>query len=172
MIFEFTFVVEADLDDEAFEDRFFEAGCDDATFLVMRGNGHLCFDREATSYKEAVLSAYRQIIGTNTEIVRFEPDFLVSQAEIAERARLTKQAVGHFIRGERRAGFPAPAARINSSSPLWDWVEVSEWLVKQGKLPAEALQDARLSRIINVGSQVNHVLGRGRVDIAEMLDAA
>ncbi|OAN68235.1 hypothetical protein A8B82_23160 [Sulfitobacter sp. EhC04] len=171
-VFDFTFVVEADLDDEAFEDRFFEAGCDDATYMVMRGNGHLCFDREAETYKEAVLSAYEQIVSTGTSIVRFEPDFLVSAAEIASRSDMTKQAIGLFIKGARRDGFPAPTARVNSASPLWDWVQVSRWMVDHGKLDFHVYCDALLSRVINVGSQFNNLAGESRVNIHELLEAA
>lgn len=170
-VYDFTFVVDADPEDEAFEDRFIEAGCDDATFVVMRGNALLSFDREAETYKDAVLSAYEQIIATGTEIIRFEPDFLVSAAEIAARSNITKQAVGMFIKGERRDGFPAPTARVNSASPLWDWVEVSGWMVDQGKLDPCVHSDAVVSRIINVGSQVNHT-GVASIDIRGLLEAA
>jgi hypothetical protein len=170
-VFDFTFVVEADLDDEAFEDRFFEAGCDDATYMIMRGNGHLCFDREAETYKEAVLSAYEEIVSTGTPIVRFEPDFLVSAAEIATRSKMTKQAIGLFSKGERRDGFPAPTARVNSASPLWDWVQVSRWMYDHDKVGYEVYCDALISRVINVGSQFNNLAGQNKVNLREMLDA-
>lgn len=171
-IYDFTFVVDADPTDDAFEDRFIEAGCDDATFILMRGSALLSFDREAVSYKDAVLSAYQQIRSTGSQIIRFEPDFLVSQVEIAARSGLTKQAIGMFIKGERRAGFPTPNARIESASPLWDWVEVSNWLLKQGKVTTQVYCDALISRIINVGSQVNHLKGDDAFDIEGMLKAA
>ncbi|MFG6535799.1 hypothetical protein [Sulfitobacter sp. CS16] len=170
-VYDFTFVVDADPDDEAFEDRFIEAGCDDATFVLMRGNGHLCFDREAETYKDAVLSAYEQITSTGASIVRFEPDFLVSAAEIAARSSMTKQAIGMFSKGERRDGFPAPTARVNSASPLWDWVQVSRWMVDHGKLDTQVYHDALISRVINVGSQFNRLTGGSGVNIREMLDA-
>jgi|ETNmetMinimDraft_28_1059901.scaffolds.fasta_scaffold12420_6 hypothetical protein len=171
-VYDFTFVVDADPDDEAFEDRFIEAGCDDATFVLMRGNALLSFDREGDSYKEAVLSAYEQILQAGAGIVRFEPDFLVSAAEIAARTNMTKQAIGMFIKGERRDGFPAPNTRVNSASPLWDWVEVSRWMVDHGKLNADVYRDALVSRIINVGTQVNNLTGERSVNIREMLAAA
>ena len=171
-VYDFTFVVDADPADETFEDRFIEAGCDDATFILMRGNVLLSFDREGNSYREAVLSAYEQILQTGAGIVRFEPDFLVSAAEIASRSHLTKQAVGLFIKGERRDGFPAPSARVNSASPLWDWVNVSRWMVDHGKLDIDVYCNALVSRIINVGSQVNNLTGERSINIREMLEAA
>ncbi|MEZ5720978.1 MAG: hypothetical protein R3D59_04470 [Paracoccaceae bacterium] len=59
--YDFTFIVDADPHAEDFEDRFIEAGCDDATFILVRGAAALSFDRDAASYKEAVLSAFRDI---------------------------------------------------------------------------------------------------------------
>lgn len=171
-VYDFTFVVDADLDDEAFEDRFFEAGCDDATYMVMRGNGHLCFDREAESYKLAVLSAYEQIQSTGSKIIRFEPDFLVSATEIASRSKMTKQAIGLFSKGERGESFPAPKARLDSSSPLWDWVEVSGWMVTRGKIDAQVYCDAVISRIINLGLQVSNLPDMPEVDVRKMLVSA
>ena len=59
--YDFTFVVDADPHADDFEDRFIEAGCNDATFILMRGSAAISFDREAVSYKDAVLSALKQI---------------------------------------------------------------------------------------------------------------
>lgn len=157
MNYDFTFVVDADPHAEDFEDRFIEAGCDDATFLLMRGAAAVSFDREADSYKDAVFSAYRQITAAGARILRFEPDFLVSLTDIAERSGLTKAAVSLYIKGERRDGFPAPYARVQSSSPLWDWVAVSKWLVEHKGLPESAYREAVISRIINAGAQINQV---------------
>ncbi|WP_112310362.1 hypothetical protein [Pseudogemmobacter bohemicus] len=172
MIYDFAFVVDADPHDESFEDRFIEAGCDDATFFLLRGTATISFDREASSYKEAVFSAYQQIIATGSQILRFEPDFLVSATDIAERSGLTKAAVSLYIKGERKEGFPAPNARFHSSTPLWDWVKVSKWLVEHKHLPMEAYREALISRIINAGAQINQVDPDCQFDIAGALEAA
>ena len=170
-LFDFTFVVDADPMTDDFEDRFIEAGCDDATFLLMRGAAALSFDREAPTYKEAVLSAYRQIKRAGSDIIRFEPDFLVSAIEIAERAGTTKQNITHYIKGERRAGFPLPHARLASKSPLWDWVDVSRWLVDQSIVDEEVHREASISRIINACAQMNDVIPDARIDIEAALTA-
>lgn len=172
MNFDFTFVVDADPHSEDFEDRFIAAGCDDATFVLLRGAAAISFDREAQGYKEAVFSAYKQILSTGSSVLRFEPDFLVSASEIAERSGLSRAAVSLFIKGERRDGFPAPYARINSSSPLWDWVPVSEWLVKNKGLPEEAHREAVISRIINAGAQIKKIYPDSELDIESALQAA
>ncbi len=172
MVYDFTFVVNADPHAENFEDRFIEAGCDDATFVLLRGAAAICFDRDATSYKEAVFSAYKQIISTGVEVLRFEPDFLVSASEIAERSGLSRAAVSLFIKGERRDGFPLPHARINSGNPLWDWVSVSGWLVEHKSLPTEKYREALISRIINAGAQINQINPDRAFDIEAALEAA
>ena len=136
--------------DDDFADRFFEAGCDDATLMLVRGVVAVCFAREADNYAHAVVSAYANILATGAEIERFEPDFLVSQSEIASRANLTRSAVNHYVSGERGDGnFPVPTARITSSSPLWDWVDVSGWLHKHKLLEADEVINARISRTMN-----------------------
>ncbi len=153
--YEFTFVVSG-VDPHAsdFEDRFFEAGCDDATLMLVNGLVAVCFVREAGDFSHAVLSAHADVLKTGATVERFEPDFLVSRSEIAKRANVTRAAITHYVNGERGAGFPPPHARITSSNPLWDWVEVSTWLHRHGDLPLEEVVNARISRAINraVGS--------------------
>ena len=82
--FDFTFVVDnADTHSEDFEDKFFEAGCDDATLVLMHGAVAACFNREAENYKEAVLSAYENILMAGVTICVFDPDFFVSASEVS-----------------------------------------------------------------------------------------
>lgn len=106
----------------------FEAGCDDATVALINGSVAVCFTREAASRKDAIVSAYEDISKVDVQLVRFEPDFLVGQSEICDRTGLSKQRVSNYFRGQRKAGFPKPYARVTSPSPLWDWVPVSYWL--------------------------------------------
>lgn len=171
-LYDFTFVVQADPDTDDFEDRFIEAGCDDVTFLLMRGAVALSFDREAESFKDAVFSAYRQIRSTGAEILRFEPDFLVSATDIAERCGLTRASINLYVQGGRRQDFPAPCARVNSRSPLWDWVEVSRWMVSNDILSEDQFRIALISRIINAGAQLNHAVPGANFDIEAALEVA
>ncbi len=170
-VYDFTFVVDADPYAEDFEDRFVEAGCDDATFLLMKGSAALSFDREADNYKTAVLSAYKQIKDAGSSVVRFEPDFLVSPVDIAERANLTRSSINLYIRGERREGFPAPSVRVKSKNPLWDWVKVSRWLVENDMLRESAYSEAVISRIINATAQLNNVIPDADIDVERALEA-
>lgn len=164
--YEFTFVVDAaDPHADDFEDRFFEAGCDDATLALMHGAVVACFDREATTYKDAVLSAYENILAAGASVLRFEPDYLVSAAEIAKRTGVTRGAVSHYSKGERGDGFPKPYARVTTKTPLWDWVDVSRWLCVHGKLDEEEYRFAQVSRIINYNVQVHGDFAKARKDV-------
>ena len=148
--FDFTFLVSGlDPHAEGFADLFFEVGCDDATLMLTRGLIAVSFAREAENYIHAVTSAYSDILKTGAVVERFEPDFLVTRAEIAKRANLSKAAVSHYVEGERGTGFPAPCARIMSSNPLWDWVTVSAWLHRAGQVDTQTVVNARISRVIN-----------------------
>ena len=148
--YEFTFIASGvDPESSDFEAKFFEAGCDDATLAFMKGLLAITFDREAEGYVHAVVSAYRDVLKTGVTVERFEPDYLVSAAEIAERATLTRSAVSNYTRG-LRGDFPPPIAPIMSDSPLWDWVDVSGWLHKRNMIGREAVVDARIARTLNV----------------------
>ena len=49
----------------AMDDALFEAGCDDATICVRAGRMYLTFSRIATTMKEAILSAIRDVQNAN-----------------------------------------------------------------------------------------------------------
>jgi hypothetical protein len=144
-------IVASGLDPEAddFEDRFFEAGCDDATVSFQKGRIILEFEREARGLAHAITSAAADVRKAGARIERFEPDHLVNLSDIAARSGLSKSAISLYWKGERGAGFPLPIARVTSESPLWDWVEVSGWMHAQKKLPYEAVLEARLMREAN-----------------------
>lgn len=62
MNFSFTLhVAGIDTHKENYEDALYEAGCDDALVAVINDTLYLDFDREASSFDEAVLSARRDI---------------------------------------------------------------------------------------------------------------
>ena len=67
--FEFTIVASGlDLDADDFEDRFFEAGCDDATIAVTRGAVTLQFARESNSLAAAIDSAIAAVTKAGAEV--------------------------------------------------------------------------------------------------------
>jgi hypothetical protein len=145
-------VVASGLNPEAddFEDRFFEAGCDDATISFQKGLIILEFDREAKNFAHALTTAFVDVIKAGAIVERFEPDHLVNLSDIAKRSGLTRSAISHYVKGVRGDDFPSPIARVTSESPLWDWVDVSRWMHKYAKLDHEVVLEARMVREANV----------------------
>ena len=153
--FNFTFIVLGiDINDDSVIERLFDAGCDDATFSLFKGQFGATFDRESSSYRDAVISAYNDLTSAGFSVSHFEPDYLVSQTEISVRAGVTRQAVSAWVSGERGEGFPKPTRRLETKSPLWDWVDVSSWLNQHSDLPAECVKQARISRAVNAFAQL------------------
>ena len=122
----FRLVVRDPIDDEA-ANRLFEAGADDG-FPETGPLGHsIGFDREADSLEEAVMSAIADVESARLEVLRVEPDELVSAADIAERCGRSRQSISSLINGTRGPGaWPRPVAG-NVRSPLWRWSEVAAW---------------------------------------------
>jgi hypothetical protein len=172
-IHEFT-IIASGLNPEAedFEDRFFEAGCDDATLSFQKGVIIIEFAREAVSFSNAVISAYEAVRRAGASVERIEPDYLVSLSEIAERSGKTRQAISLYTNGERGAGFPAPIARVTSNHPLWDWEQVAEWLVQRDALPREELVRARVVKEANLHLETSDAAEDNFVRRLEALEVA
>ncbi len=154
-IYEFAIVATGlDTQAEDFEDRFFEAGCDDATISYQKGVIVLEFAREAKNFAHALTSAFADVVEAGARVERFEPDYLVSLSDIAARTGLSRAAISLYCKGERGRAFPAPVARVTSESPLWDWVDVTRWMHANGKLPHEAVIEARMVREASVVAQL------------------
>ena len=162
VVFEFS-IIASGIDPFAanFEDRFFEAGCDDATISLQRGAIILEFSREAASFDAAVASALADIERAGAVPKRVEPDHLVSLSDIAKRAGLTRAAISNYAHGERRASFPAPISRVTSDSPLWDWASVAQWLNEKGAVSDEILAQARSIRRANAVLADSRRVGAG-----------
>jgi hypothetical protein len=131
-----------------FEDRFFEAGCDDATLSFQNGRIILDFSREARSFAHALVSAIRNVRAAGAQVEHIEPDCLVTLSDIAERTNLSRSAVSLFASGARGTGFPAPIARLTTSSPLWDWVQVARWMFSTRRGTRRVVVEARMTKAI------------------------
>ncbi|MCF8468037.1 MAG: hypothetical protein K9G33_11585 [Sneathiella sp.] len=150
-IFEFAIVASGrSIEDDEFLNAVFEAGCDDATLSFQKGVIIAEFAREAESFAKAIASACSQLHQAGVKIERIEPDYLVSLSEIAERSKLSKQAISFYVRGERLENFPKPAARVTSKHPLWDWYQVADWLCRNNNLPKERVIEAKVVREANL----------------------
>jgi len=125
-------IIASGLDPSAddFEQRFYAAGCDDATISYQKGHIILDFAREAESVEDAISSAVEGARNAGATVDRVEPDPLVSLSDIATRAHLTKAAISNYCNGKRGRGFPLPVARVTTESPLWDWSRVAAWMLE------------------------------------------
>lgn len=149
--FEFTIIASGLHPDMAdYEDRFFEAGCDDATLAFQKGLIIVEFARDDVSFSHAIASAYENVRQAGATVERIEPDHLVSLSDIADRSGLTRQAMSLYSNAERREGFPKPVARVTSSVPLWDWYEVAEWLFERQKIDKQSVIEAKIVREANL----------------------
>lgn len=171
--FEFT-IIASGFDPEAddYENALFEAGCDDATLSVQKGVLIVEFDRESVSFSRAVASACQNVKDAGLTVERVEPDHLVSLSEIAERANLSRQAISLYAKGERASGFPAPAVKVTSKHPLWDWGDVANWLYKKSYLDLETVIQAKIVKEANVHIASLDVAHDGFLKRLEMCEAA
>jgi hypothetical protein len=165
--FQFSFVVSG-LDPQAddFEDRLFEAGCDDALISVIKGAVILDFDRQAGNFIHAMLSAYGDVRNAGANVVRVEPDPMVTISDIASRAGTTRQYISLLAKGERGRDFPPPVTRVTTESPLWDWRIVARWLFRNGNLDtSQPVLEAAMVHEINVA------IGGRKSRLARVLEA-
>lgn len=173
-VHEFTIIASGlhpDADDVA--NIFYEAGCDDAAISFQKGVLILEFDREAASFSSAVISAFGDVLKTGAKVERFEPDHLVSLADIAKRSGLTRSAITNYHKGERGSDFPSPVARVTSESPLWDWCEIATWLHSREQISRDELVQARIVREANLviethGLERDHFVGRMTERVREL----
>lgn len=72
----FAFTLQAagiDLTRDDYEDRLFNAGCDDALISVVNGELYLDFDRAAPTFDAATKSAQRDVERAGARVVRTMP---------------------------------------------------------------------------------------------------
>jgi predicted DNA-binding transcriptional regulator AlpA len=152
--FEFS-IIASGLDPEAedFADRFFNAGCDDATISFQKGHIIADFAREAASIELAIVSAVECVKAAGAQVDRVEPDPLVSLSDIAARTGMSRAAMTQYSKGQRSKDFPAPVARVTSDSPLWDWSSVAKWLFQHEKLSRNEAIEAEAVRAMNAAIQ-------------------
>jgi len=71
----------------------------------------------------------------------------VGLSDIAEMTDMSRQAIAMLKDGTRGSGdFPCPIQRIKGQFPLWDWADVAQWLLKNGRLQedSELVNNARV----------------------------
>ncbi|MDX7990869.1 DNA-binding protein [Xenorhabdus littoralis] len=128
----------------------YEAGADDCTVLSRDNAFILEFDREADSYKKAVLSAIKQVQSVGLIVKSIDAGQYVGLSDAAEFAHLTRSAMSKFSKGVRGDGFfPTPYFRLNNKAPLYEWKEIADWLSRKGMIEPELAENAEVTADIN-----------------------
>ncbi len=154
------------------ENALFEAGCDDGTISVRFGRIFINFSRMASSFKEAILSAIRDVkkAKIGADVLRIDVGNLVTQADIARHIGRSRQLVHQYLTGSRGpGGFPSPAWAITDGAPLWCWSEVAYWLWQNDMIQVEVLQKAQEVALINSALELQHQCDRDPVLTEEVL---
>ena len=134
------------------EDALFEAGCDDGLVCTYSNTVYIDFMREAKSYREAVMSAIRNVESStlNARVVSVDAGDLVGITDIAQLSEISKKTISAYKDGKRGAGdFPNPIQRLKNKSPLWRWSDVATWLADNGKIDIELAQNALITEAFN-----------------------
>ncbi|KAF0208145.1 MAG: DNA-binding protein [Actinomycetota bacterium] len=150
--FDLTFrLPDATADPEIYVEALGESGCTDALVGIGRiGMIGLDFSREASSAREAVLSAIEDVKAAipDAELVEAKPD-LVGLTEVAEILGFSRQYMRKVALGSTPA-FPAPTHQGNPS--MWHLAPVLEWLITSRRYAVDqTLVDlARLNMHLNI----------------------
>lgn len=149
--YHFTLVLENTPD---LEDKLYQANCDDSLVNFRNRAVYLDFDRVAASFEDAVIEAIKDTESAELQVmvINVAPDNFVSEAEIAKRLDLKRQAVSLWVKGTRRKQnpFPKPVMKLTEKSPLWKWSEVTKWLFQNKQIQnPEIVSDALFIENIN-----------------------
>ena len=134
------------------EDSLFEAGCGDGMVCTYNNTVYVEFNRVADSYKEAVLSAVKDIetSSVKAKVISVDAGGLVGLSDVAALTNISKQLIAMLKDGKRGPGtFPSPLQRIKGQQPLWRWSEVANWLHKQGKIESVLMENAFITEAMN-----------------------
>jgi hypothetical protein len=110
------------------------------------------FDRPGKSFPRAVLKAIAQVRAElpEAELLRVEPDDLVTVAAIAARVGRSHESVRLLSQGRRGPGdFPAPAGRIDEKTQVWRWSEVAQWFEEQMDVEVDGAPEAAFLAALN-----------------------
>lgn len=136
-------------------ERLGEAGCDDATVGVgVPGRVALMFTREASSAKQAIVSALEDVKRAlpDAELIEVSPD-LAGLTDIAELVGVSRQNMRKLMTSHATT-FPAPVH--DGTTALWHLASVLEWLnTRDGYAIDKHLLDiARVAMQINLAKEL------------------
>jgi predicted DNA-binding transcriptional regulator AlpA len=110
------------------------------------------FERTTPTFGEAVLSALADLqrVFPEADLVRVEPDDLVTISGIAERVGRSHESIRLLIDGKRGPGdFPQRAGTLGGKAQVWRWHEVVDWFEQKMKRPVPDSENAAFLAMIN-----------------------
>lgn len=91
-------------------------------------------------HSEALASAIEDVTSAvpGLQVVRIEPDELVTMATIAKRSGLSREYIRLLSTNQRGpGGFPAPVTYADHKTRLWHWPDVAHWLTEHERAKVE-----------------------------------
>jgi hypothetical protein len=130
--YEFVLKLNREISDDELE-ALYEAGLEDAGIETGPLGTLADFSREAPSLAEAIASAVRDIEKVpGLRAIGVQCDNMVTAADIASRAGVSREAVRLWATGQRGpGGFPKPSLITTGGEKVWDWPQVARWLDEQ-----------------------------------------
>ena len=157
-LFNFSLVLSGvDINTPDLENKLFESGCDDSLVCFYGSAVYVEFDRYATDFRSAILSAILNIesAGINAIVKSVDAGDYVGLSDISALTDISKQSIAMLKDGKRGAGnFPSPVQRMATKQPLWRWGEVSEWLASNSKIDIELSRNAATVEAFNLALEL------------------
>ena len=110
------------------------------------------FERPGKSFARTVLKALTQVqqVLPEADLLRVEPDDLVTIAAIAARVGRSHERMRLLSQGRRGpGGFPAPAGRIDEKTQVWRWSDVAQWFEKRTDYEVAGTPEAAFLAALN-----------------------
>lgn len=122
-----------------------------------RGLQLLTLTSEGMRAATTAITVVDQLVAAGVRPRRTHPD-LVSRQDIADRAGVTRQAVGQWVRGVRQAATPFPIPYNSVAGGIWFWGDVLDWLRRQGYSQDTGLRYPTLDEHIRIDRHIaiNH----------------
>jgi hypothetical protein len=132
------------------------------------------FERQADSLPVAVLSALHDLhaVLPEAEVTRVQDENLVSLGAIARRLGRSHESVRLYARNKRGPGnFPAPVAKIDDKTEVWDWNDVAAWWEASHGEPVQGRRESAFLSLLNDVFDMHRAARRLPEDLHEEMHA-
>jgi len=131
---------------EELEDAVVEAT--DAMVTMHGSDVMLMIDADGPNAVAAAQAVIIQLEEMGVSVIRLSED-LVTRSTIADRIRVSPQAVGQWIKGERKDTTPFPKPFNGVAGGVWLWADVSIWLRQLSRGDSYEHPDGQVYDLVN-----------------------